>query len=87
MQETGETNSLDDTSRKILDYVTEHSELSQKEIVENLVKNGVASRSTIYKKLSLVKEKGLIPSELERDKDAEEVLEESSTSLGEDIDE
>lgn len=87
IQETDETNFLDTTSRKILDYVTEHSELSQKEIVGNLVKNGVASRSTIYKKLSLVKEKGLIPSELERDKDAEEVLEESSTSLGEDIDE
>lgn len=83
-QEIDEASSLDDTSREILKYVTEHSNLSQKEIVENLVKVNVASRSTIYKRLSLLKEKGLIPSGLKRDNDAEEIAKESST---EDVDE
>ena len=83
-QEIDEASSLDDTSREILKYVTEHSNLSQKEIVENLVKVNVASRSTIYKRLSLLKEEGLIPSGLKRDDDAEEIAKESST---EDVDE
>ena len=83
-QETDETSSLDDTSRKILDYVKEHPEQSQKEIVDTLLEANVASRSTIYNKLKSLKENGFIF--LGKTEEAT-MPEEPATPLSADIDE
>ena len=83
-QETDETSSLDDTSRKILDYVKEHPEQSQKEIVDTLLEVNVASRSTIYNKLKSLKENGFIF--LGKTEEAT-MPEEPATPLSADIDE
>ena len=83
-QETDETSSLDDTSRKILDYVKEHPEQSQKEIVDTLLEANVASRSTIYTKLKSLKENGFIF--LGKTEEAT-MPEEPATPLSADIDE
>lgn len=83
-QETDETSSLDDTSRKILDCVKENPEQSQKEIGDTLLEANVASRSTIYNKLKSLKENGFIF--LGKTEEAT-MPEEPATPLSEDIDE
>ena len=87
-QETDETSSLDDTSRKILDYVKEHPEQSQKEIVDMLLEAKVAAKSTIYNKLKSLKKNGFIFLDSEQCKTEEATMpEELATPLSEDIDE